>query len=56
MNILHFPKKFLQYFICCPCFYATAQKLRQLDYVILLNGTNLGMKLKDLISILFSCW
>ena len=28
---------FLKYFLCDPCFYATVQKFRLLDYVILLH-------------------
>ena len=50
MKILYFPKKLL-YFFCDPCFYATAQKFRLLDFVILLHATILGMTLKGLVSI-----
>ena len=40
---------FLKYFLYDPCFYATVQRFRLLDYVILLHATVLGMTLKDLV-------
>ena len=40
-------------FFCDSCFYATAQKIRLLDYVILLHATVLGMTLKGLVSVCF---
>ena len=51
MKILYLLKYFLKYFFCDPCFYATVQKFRLLDYIILLHATILGMALKGLVSI-----
>ena len=53
MKILCFPKTFLQYSLCDPCFYPTIQKFRLLYNVILLHATILGMTLKGLGSICF---
>ena len=50
MKILYFPKIFL-YFLSDPSFYATVQKFRLLDYVVLLHTTILGMTLKGLVSV-----
>ena len=49
MKILNFPKNYSNIFFEDPCFYATVQKFRQLDYVKLLHATVLGMTLKDLV-------
>ena len=40
---------FSLYFFCDPCFYATVEKFRLLDYLILLYATVLGMTLKSLV-------
>ena len=48
MKILYFPKKIPVIFFCDPCFYATVQNFRLLDYDILLHATVLGMTLKGL--------
>ena len=50
MKMFDFPKKFLRYFFCDPCFYATVEKFRLLDHVIVLHATILGMTLKGLLS------
>ena len=34
-------------FFSDPCFYATGQKFKPLDYVILLHGTILGMQVSQ---------
>ena len=46
MKKFYFPV--LIFFFCDPCLYATLQKFRLLDYVILLRATILGMTLKGL--------
>ena len=48
--MLYFPKQFLDYFFCDPCFYAPVQNFRLLDYVILLHATIQSMTLKGLVS------
>ena len=59
VKILYLPQKFL-YFFCGPCLYAIVQKFRLLDNVILIHAKNLGMTLKDLVSVssakFFSVW
>ena len=53
MNILCFPKNCTNVFFCDPCVYATVQKFRLLDYVILLHAAVLGKNSKGLVSIWF---
>ena len=37
-------------FLCDPCFYATVQRFKLLDYIILLHATILGKTLKSVVS------
>ena len=53
MKALYFPKNFSSIFFCDPCFYATVQKFRLLDYVKLLHAIVLDMAFKGLLSICF---
>ena len=53
MKILYFRKNSSNIFFCDSCFYASAQKFRVLDYVILLYATVLSMILKRPVGICF---